>query len=502
MDVQVERQQAVVNTAQAADAVQRWQISIGRGLMLAFGGLVFLAVAIVLALGFWSARENTISLTRQLAETTLYDMERALADHLDPARAAIEHLATGIEGGRLDPADESVMVNVMSGALAPTPQIAALLYVRPDGTAIRTLRTGLGAGVDILDIAQEPEAAAAIAEARRMGVEIIRTEDGENWPTVSRQSTGYGETPWTIGVYFRNEDVGNELRRLVIAGSAGLVVLALAVLSAWLLSRYLAPPLNGLAIAAALVRDFELQQFHSLPNSRLREIDAAANAFNAMVGSLRWFEVYVPRTLVQRLIRQGGGELQQSEQRIVTVLFTDVAGFTALSESMSAEATAALLNEHFAVLGECVEAEDGTIDKFIGDALMAFWGAPDLQPDHAERACRAALAMRAAIDTENSRRTAAGLPIIGLRIGVHTGEAIVGNIGAPGRINYTIVGDTVNIANRLESLAKQYPATDSAVDILLSAETRAAAPEATAAARSIGDQQLTGRREPIEAFAL
>ena len=85
---------------------------------------------------------------------------------------------------------------------------------------------------------------------------------------------------------------------------------------------------------------------------------------------------------------------------------------------------------------------------------------------------------------------------------MHTGEAIVGNIGAPGRINYTIVGDTVNIANRLESLAKQYPATDSAVDILLSAETRAAAPEATAAARSIGDQQLTGRREPIEAFAL
>lgn len=620
MDSRVESRDADRTTIEAAEASRRWQISIGRGLMLTFGLLVFLAVAIVLSLGVWSTRENTISLTRQLAETALYEMERTLTAHLDPARAAVDHLAARMEAGALDAADLEAIARELGGALAPTPQISGMLYLRPDGKGVRVIRNDAQVLTGALDTATEPQSRDVIREAsqrrnsywgeplrpaefsitlinvrrpvvhqgrfvgllvssvriselseqmhklgsiirgghafvlygkdrvlahpklrngfvgaspekpllsiddlndpvlsayvaqtgkwlrgtvmaQRMGVEIIRTDDGESWPTVSRRLVGFGETPWTIGLYFRNQDVNAELRRLAIAAVAGLVVLTLAVLSAWLLSRYLARPLNGLANAAELVRDFELESFRALPGSRLREIDAAASAFNAMVGSLRWFEVYVPRTLVQRLTEQGDGVMQGSQQRSVTVLFTDIAGFTTLSENMSAEDTAELLNSHFALLGACVEAQNGTIDKFIGDALMAFWGAPDLQGDHAERACRAALDMRAAIDEDNRRRTGLGLPAIEVRIGLHTGETIVGNIGAPGRINYTIVGDTVNTANRLESLGRQHRAQDSAVTIMLSDETRAAAPIAREA-RPLGSHHLAGRKEATEVFAL
>jgi class 3 adenylate cyclase len=313
--------------------------------------------------------------------------------------------------------------------------------------------------------------------------------------------TGFGPTPWTIGVYFRNEDVNAELRRLIFAGSAGLFVLILAVAMAWQLSRYLARPLNGLARAARQVRDFELDDVRALPRSRVLEIDAAGSAVNAMVGSLRWFELYVPRTLVQRLIRQGDVGIGASAQRVVTVLFTDVVGFTSLSETMSAQDAAELLNEHFRLLGQCVEAEDGTIDKFLGDGLMAFWGAPEEQADHTERACRAALAMRAAVDADNASRAAKGLPPLQVRIGLHAGAVIVGNIGAPGRINYTIVGDTVNTASRLEQLGRHHPYDNSDVTILLSAEVRTRAPSASAA-RSLGSQHLSGRRGEVEVFAL
>jgi class 3 adenylate cyclase len=113
-----------------------------------------------------------------------------------------------------------------------------------------------------------------------------------------------------------------------------------------------------------------------------------------MVVGLRWFENYVPKKLVQRLMHQGDGGKAPSEARDVTVMFTDIVGFAAHSETMTAEATAKFLNEHFATVGHCIEDTGGTIDKFIGDAVMAFWGAPEAQPDHAARALTSALAIR------------------------------------------------------------------------------------------------------------
>jgi class 3 adenylate cyclase len=126
------------------------------------------------------------------------------------------------------------------------------------------------------------------------------------------------------------------------------------------------------------------------------------------------------------------------------------------------------------LLAPCIEAECGTIDKFIGDAVMAFWNAPEQQIDHADRAFRAALLIRKAIRAENEARAERGERPIRLRVGIHTGPAVIGNIGSTERVNYTAVGDTVNVAQRCEALGKLLGRSDADVTILVSSQTRSA----------------------------
>jgi adenylate cyclase len=139
-----------------------------------------------------------------------------------------------------------------------------------------------------------------------------------------------------------------------------------------------------------------------------------------------------------------------------TVLFADLAGFTSLSETMSPAALIQLLNEYFSPLTRIILAHRGTLDKFIGDAIMAFWGAPLPLPDHAAQACRAALAMQAAMADLRPDWQDRGLPQLTARLGLHSGSLIVGNVGSRERFNYTVLGDTVNLASRLEGVNKLY----------------------------------------------
>jgi len=325
--------------------------------------------------------------------------------------------------------------------------------------------------------------------------------DGERWYFTYRTVTNYGDEPWLIGSYFRGSEIEEEFSRLMWAALAGLLVLLLGIIAAILLGRYIAKPVRQLAVSAQRIGAFEFDRVELLDNGSLRELNDAARAFNLMLRGLRWFESYVPRKLARQLMVTDGSAGLTSEERQLTIMFTDIAGFTRLAENLPATETANFLNEHFDLVTAEVEVEGGTVDKYIGDAVMAFWGAPDRQDDHALRACRAALEIVQRMDTYNERRRAAGQPPVTMRIGIHTGAVIVGNIGAPDRINYTIVGDAVNVCQRIEQLGKVLGEPDASVTIMISAST-AQALDGALPTTSLGIQELRGRAGGIEIFKL
>ena len=180
----------------------------------------------------------------------------------------------------------------------------------------------------------------------------------------------------------------------------------------------------------------------------------------------------------------------EPEELVVTVLFSDIRGFSTLAEDSRADVAAVVLARHLGAMAEVVVAYGGMIDKFAGDAVMAVFGAPELLPDHAERALQCALAMQARQAELNAAREDSRPPIE-IGIGVNTGTVIAGTVGGGGRLEYTVLGDAVNVAQRLQSESK-------GGEILASAATVAAAPGATG--ESLGPLAVKGGREPVEAF--
>ena len=325
--------------------------------------------------------------------------------------------------------------------------------------------------------------------------------DGAEYVYVYRTVDGFGPRPLTVGAYFQTSDVGEEVERMIMALIAGVAALVLSLIAAVIVGRRIARPIVRFSAAAGRIRDLDISQVEELPPSIFRELNEQSNSFNAMLRALRWFELYVPRKIVGSLIKRGSVEESLSDAREITVMFTDIVGFSSASEGMRAAEVAAYVNAHFSIIVECIEAEGGTVDKFIGDAVMAFWGAPEEQPDAPERACRAALAIAERMRDENRRKTALGELPTHIRIGIHSGSATVGNIGAPGRLNYTIIGDTVNIGQRLERLGKEIHADGTDVSILISGDTAGRLSSAFAPAPA-GRHRVKGRIGEIDVFDL
>ena len=202
---------------------------------------------------------------------------------------------------------------------------------------------------------------------------------------------------------------------------------------------------------------------------------------------------YLPRDIANQILRDPDRLSLHGEKREIYALFSDLEGFTKLSHAIEPETVALLLNRYLDLLSEIVLRHGGTIDKFVGDAVVAFWGAPIARPDDADRAARAAVAIYEA--GELFRRSAPeGVPPIGCtRVGLHRGEAIVGNFGGEGRIQYTALGDSMNLAARLESANKQLKTT-----VLVSAP--AAERSTLGCFRPMGRVAVRGRSTPIEVF--
>jgi adenylate cyclase len=327
------------------------------------------------------------------------------------------------------------------------------------------------------------------------------TIEEQKYIFIFQEIPGFGPEPLIVGGYFNKSEFGEAVERVVAVMIAGIIALILSLFAAVYIGRKIAQPIVQFSAAASRVRNLDLSQVKDLPGSPIRELNDQSASFNAMLRALHWFELYIPKRVVEHLIKRGDARKTISDARNMTVMFTDMVGFSSISEGMSAREVAALLNHHFSLIDECINAEEGTVDKYIGDSVMAFWGAPEKQKHRADRACRAALAIAAAIQKDNIKRKAAGKQAIGIRIGIHTGDVTVGNIGAPGRINYTIIGDAVNIGVRLEQLGKKIYPADTKVSILISGDT----------ARDLGDEfnpvsmglfKIKGRDGKVEVFSL
>jgi class 3 adenylate cyclase len=200
-----------------------------------------------------------------------------------------------------------------------------------------------------------------------------------------------------------------------------------------------------------------------------------------------------------------GEDAVRSRRRDVTVMFTDIVEFTPHAEDLAEQDTADLLNHHFALVGACIEREQGVIDKYIGDSVMAVWGGLSRMEDHADHAVRAALAIAQVLREDNATRRASGKQVIRVRIGLHSGPVVVGNIGAPGRVNFTVVGDTVNVANRFEQLGKEFMSDGDEIVVLASAETLAAIKDRSSLGIDLPEpviRQVKGHEDPVKVYRL
>lgn len=208
------------------------------------------------------------------------------------------------------------------------------------------------------------------------------------------------------------------------------------------------------------------------------------------------FSTYVNPSVVEELISHPEKLTLGGERKELTALFSDIAGFTTISEGMPPEELVGLLNEYLSEMTALVFRNDGTLDKYEGDAIMAFWGAPIAQDDHALRACRTAVQMQEAMVELRERWRTKRRPPLHIRIGINTGEMVVGNMGATGKFDYTVIGDSVNIASRLEGANKIYGS-----GILVSERTYELV-RGEAVGRELDLITVQGRSEPLTVYEI
>ncbi|SJZ51236.1 adenylate cyclase [Enhydrobacter aerosaccus] len=242
------------------------------------------------------------------------------------------------------------------------------------------------------------------------------------------------------------------LVRAAIAAAVTVIVAIVAVLG---VSLFLARSMARLAAKTERIRELDFSD--RIPvESRITEISRLSQAVERMRSGLEVFGLYVSKQLVGEIMRSPGSTGLGGTRRQLTVMFTDIEGFSRISESIEPELLTSRLSRYFDTLGGAIAANHGMIDKYIGDGVMAFWNAPQPDSDHVVHACAAALEV-----ARSSRRLAQkwrklGRPPFNTRVGLHTGQAVVGNVGARQRINYTLVGAVANQASRLENLNKAY----------------------------------------------
>lgn len=330
--------------------------------------------------------------------------------------------------------------------------------------------------------------------------EALVDVDGKAWATARFEPAAFAGVPGRFPVVaaldmtrIRGVVRRNLALTVVVLVIAALIAIVMGSRLASLMSRALAR-LNG------AYKNIERDEYVHVEGVKTGdEIEALASGFNAMVDGLRERDKlratmgkYMTQAVMDHLMR-GKVELG-GESLTVTILFTDIRSFTSISETMSAHDLVKLLNEYFTDMVGVIMEEGGVVDKYIGDAIMAVFGAPVPKADDARRAVRAAVRMRLALVSLNERLAVRGAPPIKTGIGLHTGEVVAGNIGSEARMEYTVIGDAVNLASRLESSTKEL-----GTDVLVSDDTHALLGEEFET-RAVREITVKGRAKPVMVY--
>jgi adenylate cyclase len=323
---------------------------------------------------------------------------------------------------------------------------------------------------------------------------------------LAREGELHGVDGARIGQVFVLRDFDAEInpilerfQRWLVPTAVGVALFALA--AAVFMARSMASPLVQLEAAAGRVRLGDLSV--EVPVRSADEVGRVAQSFNEMVSGLRQrdqikglFKRYLAPQVVDELIKNPEKAAPGGDRKMLTVLFSDLVGFTSMAEQLSPEELVAMLNAYFEQATEVLTRHGATLDKFIGDAIMCFWNAPLPQEDHAVRACLTALDLVALVKRLAPEFEARGLPRLECRIGINTGQSVAGNIGSSAAQDYTVIGDAVNLASRLEGAAKAYGTRT------LVAEDTIAAAQGKVLARELDWLRVKGKQQPVRVFEL
>ncbi len=265
----------------------------------------------------------------------------------------------------------------------------------------------------------------------------------------------YGDTEqWLIGSVAPISDfIGPMEAQIRDTLLFSLLALILGIILIVYVAQKFTKPIALLAQETHKIKHFHLEKPIIL-QTYIAEIIMMLDAINAMRTGLQSFSKYVPKDLVRQLIQTGEVAKLRTRKRDITLLFTDITDFSGITETMPTKELVRCLSEYLTTIANIIREHNGTIDKYIGDAVMAFWGAPFPDKNHVFNACKAALLCLKKIKALNTRWQKQNKPAFITRMGLHTGKTLVGNLGSLDRINYTAVGDNVNLAARLEILNK------------------------------------------------
>jgi adenylate cyclase len=324
--------------------------------------------------------------------------------------------------------------------------------------ALGIAKKGADPALARLNKLNDPRVLAALGERLRTGKDRFTFRAGDSNTEYLALFSPFPKefnTSWELITIAPTADFVGEIQRnnrdlLIFSLIAFFVQIALI----YMISRMIARPIEQLAREVMDIREFRFDRVKRI-NSPVSEIRHLSDAISLLERALESFISYVPTVLVKQLLESGQGTKLGVESRFLTVFFTDIEGFSGLSESEPSQQLLSHVSDYFSTVTRAIEREQGTVDKFIGDAVMAFWGAPKVLDNHAYLACVAAIRSQRGMMKLNKEWMEQKMPPLKLRIGIHCDAVLVGNIGSTERVSYTVMGDGVNVAARLEGINKE-----------------------------------------------